>query len=142
MEWGSKMKKTCLFISIFFSISLWAGFEPNLTIKGELVEKDSCDMKIKQKSGETFLLPLKEFSEYLGEGGRFVAKIHINKLRLALRGTDLGGGSNSRGTDIGGGSNTRNCHLRKNLSLRERKMKAKGTSIFAFTEQAQRAMTE
>ena len=146
------MKKILFISTLFFSALSFAGFDGFLTIEGKLMEKDRCDMKVKQSNGKTVLLPLKEFKQYLNSSGQLSAKLHISKFRVALgmgmkakmgtdigggsntRGTDIGGGSNTRGTDIGGGSNTRSCHLRKNLSLRERKLKVKGTSNFAFTD--------
>ncbi len=135
------MKKVLISFSLLISSLSFAGFDGFLTIEGKLVEKDRCDMKVKQANGKTVLLPLDEFKKYLSSSGNLSAKLHISRFRVALgmgmkakMGTDIGGGSNTRGTDIGGGSNTRNCHLRKKLSQRERKMETRGASTFAFTD--------
>jgi hypothetical protein len=145
------MKLSILILAALFSLNAFSGFDGILKIEGEVIDKDQCDIKIKQANGAELLLPLEKYKKFISKDKKLMARLSVEDLRLSFghvvkrgsdlgggsntRGSDLGGGSNTRGSDLGGGSNTRDCRLRNKMSANSKEALDAKAWIIRITSQ-------
>lgn len=98
---------------LLYASTVWAGHSGIFTIKGDVLERDQCDIRIKQSDGSTKLLPILYFGKFVNSNKKLNARMTIGELNKAF-GNKVA--ENDEPIEMGGGSSSRNCTLRNKVT--------------------------